>query len=391
MAYLAQVAQVRRDGEEARRLARWSEPPAGDPHRDVTGALHDVSNALTVLLGWVGEARGARSSLADLERALAIIEDRARSARDLARRAIGSQISVEQYEKAVEALVLEVVETLSVEAQRVRVDVAVQGSCPGVTIPLAADASQVLTNLLMNALAWAPPETRVTIGLSSTPHAVEIVVGDEGPGVTPEQKDVIFAGATSREGGAGVGLKHARAVARAAGGDLDLVSDPSTPGACFRVRWPRAEPVVAAPVSVPRAAVLGGMRVLVVEDDVGVGMLLESALGARGADVVVVRTAAELAERAVDEYDAALVDLSPIAHDVSGAVALLRRGSPDISIVFISGSSTRLPDEVEEDGVRWIRKPFEVGEIVAALADARGLSSSRGYASTRLPRSREPL
>ncbi len=372
-----------------RRLARWSEPPAGDPHRDVTGALHDVSNALTVLLGWVAEARTGRGTRAELERALAIIEDRARSARDLARRAIGSQVAIEQRELEVEAVVGDVVEALSVEAQRARVDLVVDGRCPGVRLPLAADASQVLTNILMNALAWAPAESQVTIEVAQTAAGVEVTVRDQGPGVAPGQKDRIFDGATSREGGAGVGLKHARAVARAAGGDLDLVSDGASSGACFRVRWPRSEPpLTGAPVSTPRPAVLAGTRILVVEDDVGVAMLLESALGARGAEVVVCRTAAELAERTGDEHDAALIDLSPIAHDVGGAVDMLRRGSPNVAIVFISGSSTRLPDEMEEEGVRWIRKPFEIGEIVDALVEIRAPSAPAwpAYNSSRPPR-----
>jgi CheY-like chemotaxis protein len=359
-----------------RRLARWSDPPAGDPHRDVTGALHDISNALTVLLGWVSEARTGRTSRAELDRALAIIEDRARSARDLARRAIGSQVTIEQRDQELATVVRDVVEALSVEAQRARVDLVVEGQCPGAYLPLAADASQVLTNILMNALAWAPADSHVTIELESTRAGVEVTVRDQGPGVAPGQKDRIFDGATTREGGAGVGLKHARAVARAAGGDLDLVSDATASGACFRVKWPRSEPPLpGAPVSSPRAAVLAGTRVLVVEDDVGVAMLLESALGARGAEVVVARTAAELADRAGDRHDAALIDLYPIAHDVAGAVDLLRRGSPDVAIVFISGSSARLPDEVEEEGVRWIRKPFEVGEIVAALIETRAAAT----------------
>ena len=376
-----------------RRLARWSDLPAGDPHRDVTGALHDISNALTVLLGWVSEARTGKASRAELHRALTIIEDRARSARDLARRAIGSQVVIEQRDQEVVTVVQDVVEALSVEAQRAGVGFVVDGSCPGVSLPLAADASQVLTNILMNALAWAPPDSQVTIELATTPSGVEVTVRDEGPGVAPGQKDRIFDGATTREGGAGVGLKHARAVARAAGGDLDLVSGAASSGATFRVKWPRSEPPLpAAPVSSPRPAVLAGTRVLVVEDDVGVAMLLESALGARGAEVVVARTASELAQRAGDRHDAALVDLSPIAHDVSGAVELLRRGSPEVAIVFISGSSARLPDEVEEEGVRWIRKPFEIGEIVAALTETRtATNGTRTYSSSRLPRSSDPV
>ena len=376
-----------------RRLARWSDPPAGDPHRDLTGALHDISNALTVLLGWVSEARTGRATRAELHHALAIIEDRARSARDLARRAIGSQVVVEQREQEVGTVVHDVVEALSVEAQRARVDFVVDGSCPDVSMPLAADASQVLTNILMNALAWAPADSQVTIELVSTSTTVEVTVRDEGPGVAPSQKDRIFDGATTREGGAGVGLKHARAVARAAGGDLDLVSDAASSGATFRVRWPRSEPPLpAAPVSSPRPPVLAGTRVLVVEDDIGVSMLLEAALGARGAEVIIARSASELAARAGDRHDAALIDLSPIAHDVSGAVELLRRGSPEVAIVFISGSSARLPDEVEEEGVRWIRKPFEIGEIVAALTETRAATSGkRAYSSSRPPRSSGPV
>jgi CheY-like chemotaxis protein len=377
-----------------RRLARWSDPPAGDPHRDVTGALHDISNALTVLLGWVSEARASSGSPVDLDRALAILEDRARSARDVARRAIGSQVVVEQQEQEVATVVRDVIEALSVEAQRARVGFVVDGHIPGISMPLAADASQVLTNVLMNALAWAPADSQVTVELDATPSGVEVTVRDEGPGVAPGQKDRIFSGVTTREGGAGVGLKHARAVARAAGGDLDLVSDGASIGACFRVKWPRSEPSFpGAPVSSPHPAVLAGTRVLVVEDDVGVAMLLESALGARGAEVVVARTASELAERAGDRHDAALIDLSPIAHDVAGAVELLRQGSPDVAIVFISGSSARLPDEVEEEGVRWVRKPFEVGEIVTALIEIRTASTSArpAYPSVRLPSSRNPV
>ncbi len=359
------------DGQDQGRPARWSEPPPGDPHRDVTGALHDVSNALTVLLGWVAEARGARSSPEQIERALAIVEHRARAARDLARRAIGAPGPIDEHEEAVDAIIDDVVEALSVEATRAGVSVAVTRRYPGARLTLAADASQVLTNVLMNALAWSPPDSQVTLELSLEGSTMAIFVTDQGPGVALSQAGRIFEGSTSRVGGAGVGLKHARAVARAAGGELELVAEtPAREGACFRVRWPCAKPP-AAPHSSPRAAVLAGTRVLVVEDDADVATLLESALGARGAHVVVARNAAELAQRAQDDHDAALVDFSPIAHDVAGALDLLRRGSPDAVIVFISGTAAGLPEGLDE-GIRWVRKPFEIGEIVAALLGNRG-------------------
>ena len=45
----------------------------------------------------------------------------------------------------------------------------------------------------------------------------------------------------------------------------------------------------------------------------------------------------------------------------------LRRGSPDLVLVFISGSAAGLPDALEGEAVRWVRKPFEVSEVVAAF------------------------
>lgn len=357
-----------------RSSTRWSEPPAPDPHRDVTGALHDVSNALTVLLGWVAEARASCASPDQLDHALAIIDDRARAARDLARRAIGAHGAIDQQDESLDALVGEVVDALSVEAQRAGVHLVVSRRCPGLRVPLAADASQVLTNVLLNALSWAPSGSRVTVEPRENEASAEVVVEDEGPGIAPERASSVFDGMTNREQGAGIGLKYARAMARAAGGDLELLPEGERPGARFLVRWPRLDPTLPTPASSSlRARVLAGKRVLVVEDDAAVAALLESGLGARGADVIVVRTAAELVRCAAEHHDAALVDLSPIAHDVRGAIDALRRGSPELMLVLISGSAVGLPEGLEGERIQWVRKPFELSEIVAALAESQEL------------------
>lgn len=350
----------------------------------MTGALHDVSNALTVLLGWVAEARVGRGSPEQVDRALVIVEERARTARDLARRAIGVPAAVDESEEPLDVVVSEVVEALSVEAQRAGVTLVIEGGTPGVCVPLPGDAAQILTNVLLNALAWAPRGSAVSIELLADTSVATVFVQDQGPGVPVAQVPRVFGGASSREGGAGVGLRHARAVARAAGGELELVppeGDPLQRGARFRLRWPRAEAnAPRAPTSAQRPAVLAGTRVLVVEDDVDVAALLESALGSRGAHVVVARTAAELVIRATETHDAALVDLSPIAADVRGAVDALRKGSPNLALVFISGSAVGLPEGLDSEAqpIRWVRKPFEVGEIVAALTETRADGRSGG-------------
>jgi CheY-like chemotaxis protein len=350
---------------------RWSEPPGFDPHRDVSGALHDVSNVLTVLLGWVAQARAAPVLADELDHALAIIESRARAARDLARRAIGAEAAVEDREDALDAIVHDVVGALTVEAARADVSIEVVEQADSALVAHAVDASQILTNVIMNALAWAPSGSRIVVETEIRPMDAVVIVQDEGPGVSPALAGSVFSGASGREGGAGIGLRHARALARAAGGDLDLVVDSSRRGARFRLRWPLVEPAKPQSLSVaPPGSPLLGKRVLVVEDDAEIAALLEAALGARGASVVVARTAAQLAERALSGHDAALVDLSPIAHDVPGALDALRRTSPHAVVVFISGSATGLPEGYSVEGSRWVRKPFEIGEILAALADA---------------------
>jgi CheY-like chemotaxis protein len=360
----------------------------------VTGALHDVSNALTVLLGWVSEARAAHSSPEQVERALSIVESRARVARGLARRAIGAQAVFDDREELLDAVVADVVEALSVEAQRVGVAIRVTGQTADVRVPLPGDASQILTNVLLNALAWSPAGSQIHVEKQADGSVAFVLVRDEGPGVPVAQVPAVFDGSTSREGGAGVGLRHARAVARAAGGELELLPDPIARGARFRLRWPRVETTLPrAPMSSPRPPVLAGTRILVLEDDEDVAALLESSLGARGAHVVVVRSAEELAARAGETHDAALVDLSPIAADVRGAVDALRRGSPDLALVFISGSAVGLPEGVEIEGeVRWVRKPFEVGEIVAVLAETSraGGRAGKGAGAASPGRGRAP-
>jgi CheY-like chemotaxis protein len=200
--------------------------------------------------------------------------------------------------------------------------------------------------------------------------------------VPAAERENVFSGSSRRHGGAGVGLKHARAVARAAGGDLELLVTAPGTGAAFAIRWPRAKPP-AAPLSAPRPPVLAGMRILVVEDDSNVATLLESALGARGAQVVVARNVAELEVRAAEDHDAALIDLSPIAADVPGALDLLHRGSPDAALVLISGSATGIPEGLDMKNIRWIRKPFEITEIVSALLEARPASGPASSTSSR--------
>jgi CheY-like chemotaxis protein len=264
-----------------------------------------------------------------------------------------------------------VVDALAVEAGRGSVTMIVTGGDTSAKVAGALDVSQVLTNLVLNALAYAPRGSEVTIDVTADDERVAIVVSDQGPGVPDALRVAIFRGESLRPGGTGVGLRHSRALARASGGDVELlpVVEGKPGGASFIVTWPRVDAIPRPPVSASRVRELSGLRVLVVEDDVAVTQLLETALEGRGAEVTIASTNAELrAATACASYDAALVDLSPIAEDAGGAIAQLRSSSPGIDLVLISGSADRLPDAVAAEQMKLVRKPFELAEIFAALS-----------------------
>ncbi len=114
--------------------------------------------------------------------------------------------------------------------------------------------------------------------------------------------------------------------------------------------------------------------------------LLDTALTARGADVVSIRHRRELAGAlATGPFDAALFDISPIQEDVRGAVALARgvprgadasngastdRSRDGIRIVLISGSAAQMPEMPDDWVAAWVRKPFEIAEILQAIEPA---------------------
>jgi len=342
----------------------------GDPHADVAGALHDVSNTLTVILGWAAEARAGSASPEALLHALEVIEEQAQIAQHLARRAIGAETSLVWEETQLDAVLGTAIDVLGVAAHRKSVRLTLAGRPGGTRVRKSTDLHQIVRNLVLNALAYAPAGSEVRLNVVVGPTTVTLDVQDEGPGVPEARRGTIFEGDSTREGGAGIGLRYARDLARAASGDLELAQAES--GARFRLTWPRWGSLSMPPPSMPSAPVLAGRRVLIVEDDEHVALLLEAALGSRGATVCVASDAADIdGALASGPHDIALIDLSPIAADVNGTLTRLRKHSPGVLLVIISGSAAVLPDEAALEGVRWVRKPFEMAEIISAVLAPR--------------------
>jgi two-component system, OmpR family, sensor kinase len=104
--------------------------------------------------------------------------------------------------------------------------------------------TQVLRNLVRNAVAHTSPGDRILVSASAGDGHLTISVSDSGPGIPPDQLELIFerfhrveqARARST-GGSGLGLPIARAIVEAHGGHIHAESAPAH-GATFRVELP---------------------------------------------------------------------------------------------------------------------------------------------------------
>lgn len=115
---------------------------------------------------------------------------------------------------------------------------------------VTADAdrlSQIVANLVGNALVHTPAGTPVHLTVSQSPGQATITVADEGPGIPDEHRQHIFdrfyradAGRSRAQGGTGLGLAIVQAVTHACGGSVDCRPG-AAGGAEFTITLPAAQ------------------------------------------------------------------------------------------------------------------------------------------------------
>ncbi len=150
------------------------------------------------------------------------------------------------------ALTLDVADKL--RPQFVHRNIAID-TAAGASGPIYADVdpervTQILSNLLLNALAATPTGGRVTATVTHTADQVLVDVSDTGRGIAAADVDRIFerfervAPARERPGaaGSGIGLTIARSLARAHGGSLTAASPGPGRGATFTLALPVRRP-----------------------------------------------------------------------------------------------------------------------------------------------------
>jgi K+-sensing histidine kinase KdpD len=111
----------------------------------------------------------------------------------------------------------------------------------------ARRTGQVLINLLSNAIKWSPAGAEISVQVEPGPQSIKISVGDEGAGLSAEQKQDLFrrfAYLTVQEhraeAGAGLGLSVVKAIVTAQQGEVGACDRPGG-GVIFWFTIPVAE------------------------------------------------------------------------------------------------------------------------------------------------------
>lgn len=337
----------------------------------LAGAVHDATNSLTVLLGWL--ERAAQGDEVEAGQALERAREHALLVRQQMRQAIGAQPTeatpIPKHISA-PALLQRTYDDLQSEAAQAGVALLTVGSDT-----LANHAAfkpnalgRVLTNILLNAIAASPKGASITTYLSLGRDEIHVHIQDCGPGIPEDRRaDLFRAGVTTRHGGAGIGLRHAFDVTRECGGTLAL-RETDEQGACFGLTWPMTATSKTVHQVKSAPPKLDGLRMLMLEDDAAIVELLELSLPARGAELQTVTSLDRMREAlAASAFDILLMDLSPLGDLLDQVLGELRDEHPAMGLIVTSGSVTvALPDDVP-----WLRKPFTPDELAAAIRRER--------------------
>ncbi len=220
------------------------------------GALRQLSEA-------VGDAAddpaAVRHFAARMEREAVRLTTLVQEIIDLSRLQVADALHAPQ-PVAVDDVVAEAVDRVSLAAQRKRIEVGVGGDHGAVVYGHHNLLVTAVRNLVDNAIAYSPDATRVTVFVRRAGGLVEVAVSDQGLGIPAAEQERIFERfyrvdpARSRAtGGTGLGLSIVKHVAANHGGDVTLWSVEGQ-GSTFTLRLPdSAQPAGATPAA-PSAA-----------------------------------------------------------------------------------------------------------------------------------------
>jgi PAS domain S-box-containing protein len=364
---------------------------------------HELRTPLNAVLGWAQVLR-ATSPTSEVADGLKVIERNARAqARIIEDLLDMSSIISGKVRLAMQKIDLASVVDTSVEAVRPTAEakgVTLQATLGPVDGAVTGDPNrlqQVFWNLLTNAVKFTPKDGVVSVTLERVNSHFEVNVVDTGEGIDPAFLPHVFerfrqadASTSRRHGGLGLGLSIVKQLVELHGGNVHAASGGTGKGSTFTVALPvpaldaypapqesreqrlRSVPEdVAASVPVTN---LGGIKVLVVDDEPDARSLIERLLQECEATVITASSAGEALEHVLrDPPDVLLSDIGMPKEDGYWLIRRVRKLSgetgriPAIALTAYARAEDRAK-AVQAGYQLHLAKPVEAMKLIAMVA-----------------------
>ncbi len=206
---------------------------------------------------------------------------------------------------------------------------------------------------------------------------VRLTVSDTGHGISKELIDRIFDPffTTKERGeGTGMGLSVVHGIVKDMGGAISVQSEPDK-GTTFYVYLPKYEGEVAdlsCPQYIPKK---GNARILFVDDEKSIVVVISKMLERMGYEVVTTTSgleALELFESSPETFDLVITDMSMPKITGIELSSRLNEIRPDIPVVLITGFSAGITKEtIKKANIReMVMKPIISGVLAEAIEKA---------------------
>jgi PAS domain S-box-containing protein len=376
---------------------------------------HELRTPLTAIVGWSDLLLHDEVAPHKQREAIATIARNANSQGQLINdllevsRIITGKLRLEFAACELESIIQAAVEAVrpTAEAKGVKLQILLEPD----TGPVLGDRErlqQIVWNLLSNGVKFTRQNGLVQIKLQRVESQVEVVVTDSGVGINPEFLPYVFErfrqadGSTTRNyGGLGLGLAIVRHLVELHGGTVAADSAGANKGAVFTVRFPamvesisqqfELMELVTSPVAVAesrnRQQRLGGLRVLVVDDEFDARALVTTMLEGSGAQVLAVSSAAEALDSMESwKPDVLIADIGMPVEDGYGLIRKVRAlpqevggKTPAVALTAYARSDDRKRALAEGYQVH-LAKPVDRVELATVIG--------RLFEGTALPKSK---
>jgi PAS domain S-box-containing protein len=359
---------------------------------------HELRTPLNPILGWLKLLQSGRLDPTKSQEALSIIDRNAKLQAQLIEdlldvsRILRGKLMLSLAPVALALPIQNAIDTVRLAAEAKCIQIQMQlGSVPPV-LGDAARLQQVVWNLLSNAIKFTPAQGQITIQLAQVEAIAELTVQDTGKGISEDFLPYVFEhfrqedGSTTRKfGGLGLGLALARQIVEMHGGTICAESQGENQGATFIVRLPlmpqpEATALQSSPIAEPELR-LGGIKILLVDDDADTRGFQSFVLEQSGATVMAVASGSEALQTLAQWLpDLLISDVGMPEMDGYELMQLIRSGASGSNILAKAAAVkaialTAYAGEVDQQKAlqvgfqAHVTKPVEPDVLVKAIVD----------------------